>query len=139
MNERAKIMGMTLVEILAGLVILSILAIVTLRYLGVSLTASGTAVQQLRDVEAVTTVMERITVNYTRLLETDTSPLSSLKSAIGPEGSTQSNTYGEYDVVTNSFIAFDGSGNEVSDNTQLNVLKVKVQVGNRRMVALFTN
>lgn len=139
MRTRSRIMGMTLVEILAGLVILTILSLVTLRYLGVSLTASGNAVDQLRDVEAVATVMERITVDYKRLLENDGTPLTSLQSAIGSEGSTQSNAYGDYDVVINGFVAFDGSGNEIADTTFLNALKVKIQVGNRRLAALFTN
>lgn len=139
MRKASHNTGMTLVEILAGLIILSILSLVTLRYLGVSLTASGTAVNQLRDGEAAATVMERITVDYKRLLENNATPLSSLQAVIGSEGSAQSNAYGNYDVVTNRFIAFDGSGNEVPDTTAMNALKVKIQVGNRRLVTLFTN
>ena len=139
MRKPPNIAGMTLVEILAALIILSILSIVTLRYLGVSLTSSGRAVDQLRDAEAVATVMERITVDYKRLLESDTTPLASLQTAIGSEGSSQSNDYGDYDVVINGYIAFDGSGHEVADASLLNALKVKIQVGNRRLVALFTN
>lgn len=139
MKTPSRNKGMTLVEILAGLVILTILSLVTLRYLGVGLTSSSTAVTRLRDAEAAATVMERMTVTYKRLLEQDSDPLTNLQLAIGAEGSTQSNDFGEYDVVANTFIGFDGSGNEVPDITALNALKVKIQVGDRRLVNLFTN
>ena len=56
--------GMTLVEILAGLVILSIVALVALRYLGTGLTASGNSVAHVRAQEQVATVMERTPVEY---------------------------------------------------------------------------
>lgn len=131
--------GMTLVEILAGLIILSILALVFLRYMGTSLTASGNAVQLVRDSEAVVSVMERITVDYKRRLATDVNPLASLQAAIGSEGSAQNNTLGVYEVIDNAFIAFNGSGQEIPDTTVLNTLKVKIQVGDRRLVCLFTN
>lgn len=131
--------GMTLVEILAGMVILTILSLVVLHYLGVSLTSSGSTVDRLRDAEAAATVMELMTVRYKRLLDQDGTPLTSLQTAIGAEGSSQSNAFGNYDVVVNGFIAFDGSGNEIPDTTGLNVLKVKIQVGDRRLVTLFTN
>lgn len=130
---------MTLIEILAGLVILTILSLVVLRYLGVSLTASGTAVDQFRDSEAVATVMERINVTYKRLLLNDSSPLSSLQASIGTEGSSQSNDFGTYDVLINGFIGFDQNGQEMPDTTTLNALKVKIQVGKRRLTSLFTN
>jgi type II secretory pathway pseudopilin PulG len=128
---------MTLVEILAGLIILSILALVVLRYLGVSVTAGVGSLSQVRDAETVVSVMERITVDYRRRLDGGGSPLADLQSAVGPAGSSQTNAYGTYEVLTNGYIAFDGAGHEVPDATGLNTLKIKIQVGNRRLVALF--
>jgi len=130
---------MTLVEILAGLIILSILSLVVLKYLGTSLTASGKAVQEVRDSEAVVSVIERITVDYKRRLGNDPSPLLSLQTAIGAQGTSQNNSYGSYLVVQNAYIDFNGAGQEIPDSTLLNTLKVKIQVGDRRLVSLFTN
>lgn len=130
---------MTLVEILAGLIILSILALVTLRYMGVSLTASTNAFSEARDAEAAVSVMERITVDYRRLLGSALTPLTSLHGAIGAEGTHQTNAYGTYEVLSNAFIVFDVAGQETPDSAVFNTLKVKIQVGNRRLVALFTN
>ncbi|GAB6094421.1 hypothetical protein JCM14469_06730 [Desulfatiferula olefinivorans] len=130
---------MTLVEILAGLIILSILALVVLRYLGVSVTAGAGAVSQVRDAEAVVSVMERITVDYRRRLDAGGSTLSDLRNAVGPEGSSQTNAYGTYEVLDNAYIAFDAVGNEIPDTTLQNTLKIRIQVGDRRLVALFAD
>jgi len=130
--------GMTLVEILAGLVILSIVALVALRYLGTGLTASGNSVAHVREQEQVATVMERITVEYSRLQKTDPGALATLKAAIGGEGSDQDNEFGSYSVVRNRYIGFNASQVEIDDNVNLNVLKVKIKVGSRQMVSIFT-
>lgn len=130
--------GMTLVEILAGLVILSIVALVALRYLGTGLTTSSNTVGHVRDQENLCSVMERITVTYNRLMETDASALATLKTAIGNQGTSQSNTFGAYTVVQNEFITFNAGNNEMSDSVNLNVLKVKIQVGSRQLVSVFT-
>ena len=130
--------GMTLVEILAGLVILSIVALVALRYLGTGLTASGNSVAHVREQEQVATVMERINVEYSRLQKTDPGALTTLKTAIGSEGSDQDNAFGSYTVVRNRYIGFNASQVEIDDNVNLNVLKVKVKVGSRQLVSIFT-
>jgi len=130
--------GMTLVEILAGLVILSIVALVALRYLGTGLTTSSNTVGHVRDQENLCSVMERITVTYDRLMETDASALATLKTAIGNQGTSQSNTFGAYTVVQNEYITFNAGNNEMSDSVNFNVLKVKIQVGSRQLVSVFT-
>jgi prepilin-type N-terminal cleavage/methylation domain-containing protein len=130
--------GMTLVEILAGLVILSIVALVALRYLGSGLTASGDSVAHVRDQESVSSVMERITVTYNRMMETDPYALAALKTAIGNAGEDKANAFGTYTVVQNAYIAFDAGNSETPDSVNLNVLKVKIKVGPRQMVSIFT-
>jgi prepilin-type N-terminal cleavage/methylation domain-containing protein len=139
MKQLARHTGMTLIEILAGLVILSILALVTLRYLGVSVTAGGNALDDMRQSDAAASVMERITVDYTRRLNLEANPLDGLKSAVGNEGSSQDNAFGSYEVVENSYIGFDGAGHEVAAAGARNTLKVKIRVGHRTLVALFTD
>ncbi len=138
MRKITDIHGMTLVEILAGLVILSIVALVALRYLGTGLTTSSNTVGHVRDQENLCSVMERITVTYNRLMETDASALATLKTAIGNQGTSQSNTFGAYTVVQNEYITFNAGNNEMSDSVNLNVLKVKIQVGSRQLVSVFT-
>jgi len=138
MNKIADNRGMTLVEILAGLVILSIVALVALRYLGTGLTTSSNTVGHVRDQESLCSVMERITVTYNRLMETDASALATLKTAIGNQGTSQSNSFGTYTVVQNEYITFNAGNNETSDSVNLNVLKVKIQVGSRQIVSVFT-
>ena len=140
MNMRGNRKGMTLVEVLAGLVILSILALVSLRYLGTGLTASGNTIGHVKDLENLCSVMERVTVASNRLAETDsTTALFSLKSAIGSEGSVQDNSFGAYTVIQNAYITFNAAGNETPDAVKLNTLKVKIQVGSRQLVSIFTN
>ena len=50
-----------------------------------------------------------------------------LQSQIGVGGSEYSNEYGKYTVVTNRFIQFDASGNEIVDTTFNNILKVTLK------------
>lgn len=130
--------GMTLVEILAGLVILSIVALVALRYLGTGLTASGNSVAHVRDQEQAATVLERMTVTYNRLLQSDVNALLTLKTAIGAEGTSQANAFGFYTVVKNGYISFNAANDETPDSVNLNVLKVKIKVGSRQLVSIFT-
>lgn len=138
MRKTTDSQGMTLVEILAGLVILSIVALVALRYLGTGLTTSSNTVGHVRDQENLCSVMERISVTYNRLMETDASALATLKTAIGNQGTSQNNTFGTYTVVQNEYITFNAGNNETSDSVNLNVLKVKIQVGSRQLVSVFT-
>jgi type II secretory pathway pseudopilin PulG len=129
---------MTLVEVLAGLIILSIVALVSLRYLGTGLTSSGNAVTYVKDLENVGTVINRMTVQYNALLKTDSTPLATLKNSIGSTGSTQSNGFGSYQVVQNDYITFNASQAEVADSVLLTILKVKIRVGGKQLTALYT-
>jgi type II secretory pathway pseudopilin PulG len=129
---------MTLVEVLAGLIILSIVALVSLRYLGTGLTSSGNAVTYVRDLENVGAVMNHMTVQYNALLKTDSTPLATLKNSIGPTGSTQNNGFGSYQVVQNDYITFNASQAEVADSVLLTILKVKIRVGGKQLTALYT-
>jgi type II secretory pathway pseudopilin PulG len=129
---------MTLVEVLAGLIILSIVALVSLRYLGTGLTSSGNAVTYVKDLENVGAVMNRMTVQYNALLKSDSTPLVTLKNSIGPAGSIQNNGFGSYQVVQNDFIAFNALQAEVADSVMLIILKVKIRVGGKQLTSLYT-
>lgn len=138
MSRLKQITGMTLIEILAGLIIVSILALVVLRYLGVSINAGGDALDDMRHSDAVASVMERITVDYTRRIAAGENILSGLKTAVGGGGTRQANGFGTYEVIVNSYIDFDGAGQEMAATDLQNVLKVKIRVENRSLLALFT-
>jgi prepilin-type N-terminal cleavage/methylation domain-containing protein len=131
--------GMTLVEVLAGLIILSILALVSLQYLGIGLTSSANTMGYVKDQENISSVIERITVNYNKLIKSNSTPLATLKTSIGNQGTSQTNTFGTYQVIQNSYIVFNSAYLETADNVSLAALKVKIRVGSRQFVSIFTN
>lgn len=131
-------LGLTLIEIIVALVVVSILSAFVLNFLRSGLAGSVDPVVNVADLTAVGSSMERITIEYKKLLLSDTTPLATLKTAIGSEGSMQSNIFGSYEVVTNAYIDFNAGNSEIPDSTGLFLLKVKIRSGNRSLTALFT-
>lgn len=91
---------------------------------------------------AVEQVMERMTVDYRRLMAEDTDPLGALKSHIQNGNQESSDPYfGSYTVVYNDYVLFsddDGDGVYDEGSGGDKILKVTISEGDQRLTALFT-
>ncbi len=130
--------GMTLIEIIAALLILSFLCVISVTYLSSGLTEVSSSVMNIKDLASLNSVLDRVTIDYKNIIKADPTPLETLKTRIGNQGTNANNSYGSYFVAQNSYIEF-GAGNvEQNDSSPFNTLKVKLQIGNRTLTALYT-
>ena len=107
--------GFTLLEIIITLALISIAAAMVLPYLSTALTQSGASMWRLRDSLALRQVMENITQDYQAIT------LSTLRTNIGSEGTSQANNYGTYQVIRNRYIQFSGNTEQAGGSTLLKV------------------
>jgi len=116
--------GFTLIEIVVTIVIGAVLGALIVPFLGKALTASSTPIQRLSSSLGLKFVVENIIEKY----DQDPSDLNALKSAIGAEGSSQSNSYGSYEVVSNRYVKFSSHNDRsVSGGDPEDLLKVTVK------------
>lgn len=92
--------GFTLIEIVITLVVSSILAAMTMQFMGTSFSNSVLPVTRLQQVMTLQTAMENMRASFAV-----TRSLATLKTSIGT--GFQENNFGTYTVVTNAFIKFD--------------------------------
>jgi prepilin-type N-terminal cleavage/methylation domain-containing protein len=129
----------TLLEIIIALIVAGIVAAMMVPFLGTALTRSAESVISAQSHAQLIEVMELITADYKLLSATNATPLATLKTNVGAEGSNMSNAYGVYQVVTNHYISFP-SGTSATETADAggNVLKVKISYQGYTLTALFT-
>lgn len=134
--------GFTLIEVIATIVIAGVVWAMTFSFFGKSFVESPKTVSNLNKALGLQAVMENITQDYTRNYAGSDTALSSLKTKIGSENTTYSNTYGSYKLIYNRFIKFNSTGGtESSMMPGTNLLKVTVQQTDtgEKLTALFSS
>jgi prepilin-type N-terminal cleavage/methylation domain-containing protein len=140
--------GFTLIEIIVGIVVSAILAVLLSQIVGAMTTRSYWAVQRIDEKLVLQEAMNNICADHRNLLITDTNPLITLQGRIaaGYYWTAPFSTRA-LQTATNQCIEFN-AGTEVSDpdlvykacNGADTILKVTLQVqgGGQRLTALFT-
>jgi prepilin-type N-terminal cleavage/methylation domain-containing protein len=119
--------GFTLIEAIIALVLVGILGALFVSYLGTSVQRSGDPVVLAREEADAEVLMERISADYVKLI--NTSPASALATLYG-------NDYGL--AVTKTYVTFDANGNEVVSGGATSNLKITVTFGGHRLSSVFT-
>ena len=126
MNKKTSIFfsrhGFTLLEVIATMMMASILFSMVTVYFSYSIQQSALPVVQLNQSLALSQTAERITAHYRSDMTAD---LNILKNNL----SVNPNQYGQdYTVVTSAFVKFQG-GNDVpiADGDPQNLLKIKIR------------
>jgi prepilin-type N-terminal cleavage/methylation domain-containing protein len=119
--------GFTLLEVIITLTVGALLMAVILPYLGTSITRSSEPLSNLRNTLFIYRAMENMTADYRSQQANNNLNLVALQSGIGGEGTDQNNGYGDYHVVENRFILFDGGDQETSAGGSQHVLKVTIR------------
>jgi prepilin-type N-terminal cleavage/methylation domain-containing protein len=133
--------GFTLVEIIISLIVASILGVILVQLMGHSLQKSYRPINQVQESMALTEIVEKMNADYKRRLALSIDPLEDFFSDVTTGNNDGSPPYyGDYTVNT-AWIAFDGSGNEITDTAptgQRRVLKVTVTRGGHAITTLYT-
>ena len=121
--------GFSLIEVIIGIVVFGILAIIFISFLGSPLTDSVQPVVRLENTMLLQRVMEDIRADFKANKD-----LAALKTAI------DAGTYGTYTVEHNDYIKFTGNS-EVADSTDLDLLKVTIKntTGDFTLTLLFSD
>jgi len=136
-GRRGNQRGLTLVEIIVGLILASVLGSMLVSLMGTSLTGSVQPLLRVRDSNTLNQCMEKMTADYRLLTATEANFLAVFQSHVQNGNSEAASPYfGPYTLVTNSFISFDAGGNETPGGDK--ILKVTISMGNERVTALFT-
>lgn len=107
--------GFTLVEVIITLLVAVILGAVMLQYLGSAVSQSSTPMKRLQAGAALHAVADNIIGAFRQTAPSNSTAWNDFQSGIGTAGTDQNNAYGEYQVLYNDFIQFDGAGNEIND------------------------
>lgn len=126
-NSGSAVSGFTLLEVIVTLTVGALLMAVILPYLGTSLTRSSEPLTNLRNTLFIYRTMENMTADYQNQQANNSLDLVALQNTIGAEGTDRSNDYGDYHVVENRFVLFDGADQEISGGGSQHVLKVTVR------------
>ncbi len=136
--------GFTLVEIIASLVILSVLGAFMIQLTSAVGTCGSSAIITVKQRFELAAVMEKMLSDYKWLLLTNITPLETLRVRI-ENGNNPANTpyFGDYDIST-KFINFTSNGTNYEEDavtcaTDCKTLKVVLSHENQRLTALFTN
>ncbi|NNK94980.1 MAG: type II secretion system protein [Desulfobacterales bacterium] len=126
-NNGATLSGFTLLEVIITLTVGALLMAVILPYLGTSVTKSSEPLSNLRNTLSIYRTLENMTADYRSQQANSTLDLVALQNDIGGEGTDNNNGYGDYHVVENRFILFDGGDQEASAGGSQHVLKVIIR------------
>jgi len=135
-----KNQGFTLLEVVITLIVGSILGAILVQFMGTSMKSSFEPVIMVQNSNGVHEIMENLNSDYKMRLMTSTGgPLEDFKGAVEAGNLPASAPYyfGDYAWATH-YILFNSSGDEVPDNIQLRILKVKITHGGQSLTALFT-
>lgn len=130
--------GFTLLEIIVTLIVASILGTTLFQLTNVYLGRSVKPITFVQKFYSLNHIIEHMTSEYKKLIESDANPdpLETFKTSVGGEG-PQNNNYGNYTVVKNDYIKFDGN-NEISDAVDKRILKVSITRDDQSLTVLFT-
>ncbi len=131
------IRGFTLIEVIVTLLIVSVVGSMLFQFLETPFLHSADPVYSAQSHAQLAQVMENITSAFKLLEATSASPLTTLQTNIGSEGSNMSNSYGTYKVVTNHLITFSGTPGVETASASGNFLKVKISCNNFTVTTLF--
>jgi len=100
--------GFTLVELIVTIMVAAILGVMFVQVMETSLTGSVQPLTRTQHMFEINGVMENITRDYNKLMETSATPLFDLQNHIGA-GNEEGNTpyFGPYTVVHNNYIKFE--------------------------------
>jgi prepilin-type N-terminal cleavage/methylation domain-containing protein len=128
--------GFTLIEIIATVIVMGILAAFFINFMGTALTDSWRSVELVADEARAEGLMEMIIADYVdKINENPSTALSDIK---GDESNYESD--GDYGMpVTIAYIVFDANGNEQPDTTGENRnLKVIVESPGYHLTTILT-
>ena len=131
--------GFTLVELIVTIMVAAILGVMFVQIMGTSLTGSVEPLIRTQHIFEINGVMENITRDYNKLMETSATPLLDLQNHVAAGNDDGNDPYfGPYTFVHNNYINFqsDGSEEDSVDGT-LKVIITDVN-GEQRLTALFT-
>ena len=104
--------GFTLIEVIATIIVMGILAAFFIHFMGTALNDSWRSVELVADEARAEGLMERIIADYVEQINTD--PTNALATIAGLESSYESDV--DYGMpVTMAYIVFDSSGDEQAD------------------------
>jgi prepilin-type N-terminal cleavage/methylation domain-containing protein len=134
-----KNQGFTLLEVVITLIVGSILGAILVQFMGTSMKNSFEPVIMVQNGYGGHEIMEKLNSVYKMRLMTSTGdPLDDFRTdVINGRLPLIAPVIGHYTATTN-YIVFDNNGDEVSDNTQLRILKVTITHGGQSLTALFT-
>ncbi len=144
MHRHKNLGGFTLVEIIVTLTLLAILGGVVLPYFVGGITRGTKPLEMVKEGMKLTTVMERITAHYRRLLADKTIPvLATLHDDVLVGNDVSEIPYfGAYDPPNLKYLNFDGTTRieEAAAGTPpaCKVLKVTITHNGQSLTALFT-
>jgi prepilin-type N-terminal cleavage/methylation domain-containing protein len=131
--------GFTLIEIIVTIILAAIMGTIFIQFMSKSLTKSAEPLMLIQKAYSLNQIIEEITADYKDLLDSDTTPIETLKIYI-ENGNIDGNNpyYGQYTQQTD-FITFDGSKNEIPDASGNNrILKAIITSDNQSITVLFT-
>ncbi len=125
--------GFTLLEVIVSLIIISLFSAVFLGFYETHVVGSTKPVQMMEQGLALESVMEKISADYVDLLNSNSTPLSTLETRIN------TSIYGDYTPAT-KFVTFDSSNHEESAPCTAGCtnLKVSITIGDQTITTLFT-
>jgi len=128
MTTRQKTAGFTLIEVIITLVVVAIVGTMLYTTLGTPVSQSSAPISRLQKSFALHQIIENFVTVYEKYYAGD---LDALKAAIGTEGATMNNAYGQYTVVENRYIKFvsDVEQQALATDTH-NLLKVTIKNSN---------
>lgn len=132
--------GFTLIEIIATIIMLALMASMMWSVSGTALRGSAESYGRAIAQSQLTDVIESMTADYRELYATAADPIASIMPRIGTAGSAQNNTYGAYTVVVNRRIRFTGAAPSFSEQADSNgdILRVTISVDGSTATTLFS-
>ena len=128
--------GFTLIEIIATIIAMGILAAFFIHFMGTALNDSWRSVELVADEARAEGLMERIIAEYVELIN-DINPDAALAAIKGLESSYESDT--DYGMpVTMEYIEFNAGNEVVVDPTASNNLKIVVEAPGRNLTTILT-
>ena len=128
--------GFTLIEIIATVIVMGILAAFLMNFMGTALTDSWQSLELVADEARAEGLMERIIADYAERINEN--PTTALSEVAGLESSYESDV--DYSMpVTMQYIVFDTSGDEQADTAGENRnLKVTVESPGYSLTTILT-
>jgi prepilin-type N-terminal cleavage/methylation domain-containing protein len=126
-SPTGKSSGFTLLEVIITLTVGALLMAVIIPYLGTSVTKSSEPLANLKNTLLIYQTMENMTADYRGMQADNSLDLVALQSGIGGEGTDKNNDYGDYHVLENRFILFDGAYQETTAGGTQHILKVTIR------------